>query len=120
MGLREDLTEILIHFLQTYLSNPTLKELLFHLLAKLIRFNFANFNLTLTRDAEAALANFVAEMNLLLEAEKTSGLKMFSTYLQSLFELICAWLQVNPHAANENEFLRNADIAGPKAALVTV
>jgi len=120
MGLREDLTEILIHFLKTHLSNPTLKELLFHLLAKLIRFNFANFNLTISRDGKAAFADFVAEMNLLLEAEKASSLKMFSTYLQSLFELSCAWLLVNPQAANENEFLRDTVIAAPKAALVKI
>ena len=120
MGLREDLTEVLIHFLKTHLSNPTLKELLFHLLAKLIRFNFANFKLAISRDGEAALVDFVTEMNLLLEDKQTSSLKMFSTYLQSLFELSCAWLQVNHQAANENEFLRDTTIAGPKAALVTI
>lgn len=88
-------------------------------MSKLIRFNFANFNLTISRDAEASLANFATEMNLLMEAEKTSCLKMFSTYLQSLFELSCAWLQANPQAANENEVLKDSFVTVPKAALVT-
>jgi hypothetical protein len=43
-------------------------------------------------ETEAALRDFAAEMLALHSAEKPN--KLLSTYLQSLFELCTAWLQV--------------------------
>ena len=95
MTMRFELTDFLVNFLDRYLAAPTLKELLFHLLARLVRFNHMQCGLMLSPDSEGVLASFMSELKVLFEAEKPDlDHRMFSTYVQSLFELACAWVQV--------------------------
>ena len=114
--IREEIIDKLANFLNVYSSNPTLKELTFHLMAKLIRFNHFNFNLPVGIDVEHILNNAISEMKLLFEIEKKER-KMFSTYLQSLFELSSAWIQVYPNVAKECEVLNESFSAIPNAVL---
>jgi hypothetical protein len=115
--IREEIIDKLANFLNVYSSNPTLKELTFHLMAKLIRYNHYNCNLPVGVEVEHILSNAVSEMKLLFSNSEMNEKKTVSTYLQSLFELSSAWIQVYPNVAKECEILNESFSTIPNAVL---
>ena len=118
-SVRLEMVEKLANFLGSYQSTPLLKELVFHFLAKMIRVNHRNFNLSPNPDIEIFLKIFAEEMKILFEREKARQPpgRTLSTYLQSLFELTSAWSQASPGAASRCDLLSENFVSVPQAVL---
>jgi len=98
--MRREMAGKLVQFLSVHQLTPPVKEILFHFLAKILRQNHKNYGSQLTSELVNALKIFGTEFKNLFDTEKSStDLKLFSTYLQSLFELTSACRQVCPDAA---------------------
>lgn len=93
---REDLADHLVTFLTKHQLTPVLKELLFHLLANVLRRNFFDFKMILQPRVEGLLQSFLVEISSLQRNYQSRFI--VPTYMQALFELITAWVQTFPVA----------------------
>ena len=90
--MRQEMAEKLIRFLNVHQLTPPVKEILFHFVAKILRTN--GMQMVSSSDMENSLKIFADELKNLFEGEKSNlGIQLFSTYLQSLFELTSACRQ---------------------------
>jgi len=102
---REDLADHLVTFLTKHQLTPILKELLFHLLAKVLRRNYFDFKMILQPRVECLLQSILVEINSVQRHFQSH--QTVPTYMQSLFELIVAWIQTFPIAKGKNSDGKN-------------
>ncbi len=97
---REDLADHLVTFLTKHQLTPVLKELFFHLLAKVLRRNFIDYKMILQPRVEGLLQSLLVEISS-LQRNYQSRL-IVPTYMQALFEVMTAWVQTFPVAKGKN------------------